>query len=292
MVCLFPRCLCLLNNRGDPVRMLLKSTHKHVYISRSFARKHGFIPSDSKPGNYGYAGMISIGEWPVTLQPSRAQQPAAAAGGEYEPYATEQISGNQGDYTKGGVGRGPTTSNNTVGGHRYKTVAESIAESYAESSRLPKAPLGPSPTSLTQDNGSRAWTGSPSTGSTTYKSAMSSPKGTARASSPGARLAVTNTGTSSAARSMISYDPPSSYFAGGGAQSIRSQLTTQSAAMSKYTYTTKPNQGAVKATYAHTTPRNGLKAVLVEVYVSEEPHFDVVLGASSFLPLERSRVES
>ncbi|KAH6918297.1 hypothetical protein BKA70DRAFT_12675 [Coprinopsis sp. MPI-PUGE-AT-0042] len=269
----------------ENVRMLLKSTHKHVYISRSFARKHGFIPSDSKPGNYGYAGMISIGEWPVTLQPSRTQQPAAGGEG-HAPYTSHQMPGNQGDQLVGRAGQGTGTSNSTIGGHRYKTVAESIAESYVEMDRLPRAPTSPYSASLRQDSGSRAWTGSNSTSSATYKSAISSPVGTKRASSVGApgnpRLTMTNTGTSSVARSMVSYDPPSSHFAGSGAQSIMSQATAQSTATSKYTYSTKPNQGATKANYAHTAPRNGLKAVLVEVYVSEEPHFDVVLGRTFF----------
>jgi len=51
------------------VRMLLKSGYRHVYISRKFAMKHGFIPSDAAPGHYGYGGLVNIGTWPVTLQP-------------------------------------------------------------------------------------------------------------------------------------------------------------------------------------------------------------------------------
>lgn len=31
-----------------------------------------------------------------------------------------------------------------------------------------------------------------------------------------------------------------------------------------------------------TAPDNGLKPVMIEVYLSEEPHFDVVLGRSFF----------
>lgn len=49
------------------VRMLLKNGYRHVYISRSFARRNGFIPQDAAPGYYGYTGLISIGEWPITL---------------------------------------------------------------------------------------------------------------------------------------------------------------------------------------------------------------------------------
>ncbi|KAJ3573784.1 hypothetical protein NP233_g2206 [Leucocoprinus birnbaumii] len=49
------------------VRMLLKVGYRHVYISRKFAQKHGFIPKDAKPGNYGYGGLVNIGSWPITL---------------------------------------------------------------------------------------------------------------------------------------------------------------------------------------------------------------------------------
>ncbi|KAH9930718.1 uncharacterized protein B0H18DRAFT_993209 [Fomitopsis serialis] len=49
------------------VRMLLKSGYRHVYISRKFAIKHGFIPADAAPGHYGYGGLVNIGKWPVTV---------------------------------------------------------------------------------------------------------------------------------------------------------------------------------------------------------------------------------
>ncbi|TCD66004.1 hypothetical protein EIP91_001904 [Steccherinum ochraceum] len=51
----------------DNVRMLLRSGYRHVYISRKFALKHGFIPSDAAPGHYGYGGLVNIGTWPVTV---------------------------------------------------------------------------------------------------------------------------------------------------------------------------------------------------------------------------------
>jgi len=51
------------------VRMLLKAGYRHVYISRKFAMKNGFIPADAAPGHYGYGGLVNIGTWPVTLQP-------------------------------------------------------------------------------------------------------------------------------------------------------------------------------------------------------------------------------
>lgn len=49
------------------VRMLLKSGYRHVYMSRKFAMKHNFIPSDATPGYYGYSGLVNIGTWPITL---------------------------------------------------------------------------------------------------------------------------------------------------------------------------------------------------------------------------------
>ncbi|KAL0946739.1 hypothetical protein HGRIS_012918 [Hohenbuehelia grisea] len=52
------------------VRMLLKSGYRHVYISRKFALKHGFIPDDAAPGHYGYGGLVNIGSWPISLTPS------------------------------------------------------------------------------------------------------------------------------------------------------------------------------------------------------------------------------
>ena len=41
--------------------MLLKQGYRHVYISRAFAKRNGFIPDDATPGYYGYTGLISIG---------------------------------------------------------------------------------------------------------------------------------------------------------------------------------------------------------------------------------------
>ncbi|KAI0054002.1 hypothetical protein FA95DRAFT_1529844 [Auriscalpium vulgare] len=49
------------------VRMLLKTGYRHVYISRTFAMRHGFIPSDAAPGHYGYGGLVNIGKWPITV---------------------------------------------------------------------------------------------------------------------------------------------------------------------------------------------------------------------------------
>lgn len=40
------------------VRMLLKMGHRHVYVSRKFAVRHGFVPKDATPGQYGYGGLV------------------------------------------------------------------------------------------------------------------------------------------------------------------------------------------------------------------------------------------
>jgi hypothetical protein len=50
--------------------MLLKSGYRHVYVSRKFAIKHGFIPRDAAPGYYGYGGLVNIGKWPITVKPA------------------------------------------------------------------------------------------------------------------------------------------------------------------------------------------------------------------------------
>lgn len=52
----------------DNVRMLLKNGYRHVYISRKFALRHGFIPGDAAPGHYGYSGLVNLGKWPITLK--------------------------------------------------------------------------------------------------------------------------------------------------------------------------------------------------------------------------------
>jgi hypothetical protein len=48
--------------------MLLKNGYRHVYISRKFALRHGFIPEDAAPGHYGYSGLVNLGKWPITLK--------------------------------------------------------------------------------------------------------------------------------------------------------------------------------------------------------------------------------
>lgn len=65
--------------------MLLKVGYRHVYISRKFAIKHGFIPRDASPGNYGYGGLVNIGTWPITLMPSSTQPNLPAPKNGYQP---------------------------------------------------------------------------------------------------------------------------------------------------------------------------------------------------------------
>lgn len=60
------------------VRMLLKEGYRHVYISRKFAQKHGFIPNDTTPGHYGYSGLVNIGTWPITLTNTSVATPASS----------------------------------------------------------------------------------------------------------------------------------------------------------------------------------------------------------------------
>ncbi|KAI0748540.1 hypothetical protein C8Q80DRAFT_1172347 [Daedaleopsis nitida] len=55
----------------NDVRMLLKNGYRHVYISRKFAIKNGFIPRDAAPGYYGYGGLVNLGKWPVTVGRTR-----------------------------------------------------------------------------------------------------------------------------------------------------------------------------------------------------------------------------
>lgn len=40
------------------VRMLLKNGYRHVYMSRKFAIRNGFIPKDAALGHYGYSGLV------------------------------------------------------------------------------------------------------------------------------------------------------------------------------------------------------------------------------------------
>ncbi|KAF9484678.1 hypothetical protein BDN70DRAFT_797240 [Pholiota conissans] len=116
------------------VRMLLKSGYRHVYISRKFAIKHGFIPPDTAPGNYGYGGLVNIGTWPITLTPSSTQPNLPAAGyqrpdafnnataprtAESTPYSSPRAQGKTRSIRsrEGGKRRGPASDgDSTVNG--------------------------------------------------------------------------------------------------------------------------------------------------------------------------------
>jgi len=69
----------------ENVRMLLKAGHRHVYISRKFALRHGFIPNDAAPGHYGYGGLVNLGKWPITLVPAVTLGPVVGASANGKP---------------------------------------------------------------------------------------------------------------------------------------------------------------------------------------------------------------
>jgi len=96
----------------DNVRMLLKNGYRNVYISRKFAIKHGFIPSDAAPGNYGYGGLVNLGKWPITLTPASSFPDSGS------PPATPQ---NQGLSSPSPQVRGANTSKRS--GQKSKTVS-------------------------------------------------------------------------------------------------------------------------------------------------------------------------
>lgn len=83
---------CVWERRAEPrilfvllmaVRMLLRKGYRHVYMSRKFALRHGFVPADAAPGHYGYGGLIGLGKWPITLSALHKGR-VADAGGEEE----------------------------------------------------------------------------------------------------------------------------------------------------------------------------------------------------------------
>jgi len=132
--------------------MLLKSGYRHVYISRKFAIKHGFIPPDAAPGLYGYGGLVNIGSWPITLTPSSAQPNLPPRGYQrpeafrsstsspspsHTPYSSPRIPSPTLLPPKGGVGRTQSIRNanrdhyhQNGGQHKYingpKTVSVDV----------------------------------------------------------------------------------------------------------------------------------------------------------------------
>ncbi|KAJ2920466.1 hypothetical protein H1R20_g16628, partial [Candolleomyces eurysporus] len=184
-------------------------------MSRKFAVKHGFVPQDAVPGSYGYGGLVSIGEWPITLTPS-----ASSPGPEYH----DDI-------------HGP--------GAGYLPANPSLSASQSQT-------LGVKPSSLSMRS--------------------HSPYSSPRMDTMGL-LAPPQTGHRHA------------HGGGGGARQQQQQqqqpnLKSNASIRSEHSKRTmkakKPNPNEA------TAPDNGLKPVMIEVYLSEEPHFDVVLGRSFF----------
>ncbi|TFK30172.1 hypothetical protein FA15DRAFT_752275 [Coprinopsis marcescibilis] len=178
----------------ENVRMLLKAGHRHVYISRKFAVKHGFVPPDSAPGNYGYGGLLCIGEWPITLTPSASSLSNDETHHQLHPHLTTLISNNPSPYSS------PRT--------RYLQTANSGI--------------------------------------------------VAASASVSGNVAHTN---------------------GGGAHGHPLLMHTDALSIKSSAPTVRSKKSNSRS-YEHTAAKNGLKPVMVEVYLSEEPHFDVVLGRS------------
>lgn len=212
--------------------MLLKMGHKHVYMSRKFAIKHGFIPPDSAPGNYGYGGIVSIGYWPITIQPS-------ASSPQPHPHPQPQSS------TQGHTQRASTPPQTLHPGflHADKTRTRSPSPlSYVSSPRMGGTGSLLDPpmlhSSVSQHLGIRGHSPQP----------QQAPSVAAKS--------ITKSKADADARSIL---------------------------------TTPPSLGSKKLTHAErnriiqnasTAPANGLHPVLLEVFLDEEPHFDVVLGRS------------
>ncbi|KAF6763850.1 hypothetical protein DFP72DRAFT_873586 [Ephemerocybe angulata] len=215
----------------ENVRMLLKAGHRHVYISRKFAVRHGFIPPDSAPGNYGYGGLVSIGEWPITLTPSASQ-----------PAQIPQV-----------IGQGADAS----------TVRPDSASAFFNPNHHPH-PSSP-PRSLShysQSPYSSPRMGGPNVGSILAAPLLSTTTliGGTPAAQPHANL---NPSIKSRTPTINTLGTARSYHSTAGGKLTRAQRERLHA-----------NEG--------TAPKNGLMHVMLPVYLSEEPHFDVVLGRSFF----------
>jgi uncharacterized membrane protein len=57
------------------VRMLLKQGYRGVYVSRSFAVRHGLISRKERPGFGGYGGLVMLGNVPITVGEKTALHP-------------------------------------------------------------------------------------------------------------------------------------------------------------------------------------------------------------------------
>ncbi|RXW19636.1 hypothetical protein EST38_g6233 [Candolleomyces aberdarensis] len=197
----------------ENVRMLLKAGHRHVYMSRKFAVKHGFVPQDAVPGSYGYGGLVSIGEWPITLTPS-----SSSPGPEYH----DDIHG---------PGAGYLPANPSLSASQNQT-------------------LGVKPSSLSMRSHSP------------YSSPRMDTMNLLAPPQTGHRHAHGGSG----ARQQQQQQQPN----------LKSNASIRSEHSKRTMKAKKPNPNEA------TAPDNGLKPVMIEVYLSEEPHFDVVLGRSFF----------
>ncbi|KAH8827041.1 hypothetical protein DL96DRAFT_1465377 [Flagelloscypha sp. PMI_526] len=74
------------------VRMLLRKGYRHVYVSRKFALRHGFVGKETVPG-HSYTGLLNIGKWPITLNSATPTGSLIHGGrGEVvEPQVTEMM---------------------------------------------------------------------------------------------------------------------------------------------------------------------------------------------------------
>lgn len=114
--------------------MLLKAGYRHVYMSRRFAQKHGFIPRDALPGNYGYSGLVNIGTWPITLVTSSSLSSSSHAGDSHTQNGKSDVGHNDGGILIQPSGKAGAVGLGIVGlkpeGHRHRHGRKSPALSH------------------------------------------------------------------------------------------------------------------------------------------------------------------
>ncbi|BGO98011.1 hypothetical protein RTBOTA2_000776 [Rhodotorula toruloides] len=69
----------------ENVRMMMKSGHRHCYMSRTFALQHSFIPADAAPGFYGFGGITDLGVWPIKVGTKTVEQRVMLVENSYFP---------------------------------------------------------------------------------------------------------------------------------------------------------------------------------------------------------------
>ncbi|BGP23102.1 hypothetical protein Rt10032_c23g6639 [Rhodotorula toruloides] len=69
----------------ENVRMMMKSGHRHCYMSRTFALSHSFIPADAAPGFYGFGGITDLGVWPIKVGSKTVEQRVMLVENSYFP---------------------------------------------------------------------------------------------------------------------------------------------------------------------------------------------------------------